>query len=643
MDFWQSLEDASKLEHQNLWKGTFRDFLHLYEEQKDVQKNMGGLAHQRIYNMIIDNGVEERDYFGTKRKTYKFFENVLFGTEDSIDAIMSYIHSAAQRTETSRRMLLLYGPPSSGKSEIVSLIKRGLERYSRTPEGAIYAVAGSKMHENPFLLVPDHMRSDFEDNYKISIDGHLSPITQHKLKHDFNGNFMEFPIEQILFSEANRVGIGTWLPSDTKSQDLSELVGGIDFAKIKDIGDESDPRAYNFDGELLISNRGVCEFIEGLKADEKFLRSNLTATQEKAVKAPRFGLISVDNFIVMHTNETEFRNFMAEAKYEAYHDRMVMVPQKHNLGVSNEVKIYQKLLQHSDAIKKMHIAPHTLEAASMFAILTRLEADSDESLSLINKMKLYDSKHVKGYKIEQVPDIKKKSTREGMFGVSPRFIIDQISASLSNARVGGCDFVTALDILRQLDKAVTTRDTFKPDEKNRYKEYIDLAKNEWHDMLRNDIQKAFFVEYEEDAKNLFENYLDHIEAFCADKKPRDPITGDEIEVDEKLMESIEGHIGVSHSGSKDFRNEILRYVAISSRKDKHFDYTQHSQLKEAIRKQLFEERQGVIRMTVSVRNPDPEQLRRYNDVIKRMADKQGYSVASANELCKYASSHLFDK
>ncbi len=649
MSFLEKLEKASsdfaKVER---WKGTFHDYLRLFETGEFP--NMGELAHQRVFNMIADAGVQKSEHFGQKRMRYSFFEDSLYGLEHSVDEIMAYISSAAQRTETSRRMLLLWGPPSSGKSDLVQLLKRGLERWSQTNEGALFAISGSKMHENPFLLVPEHLRKEFSANYGVPIEGRLSPETAWQLEHVYKGDFMKYPVERIFLSEATRVGIGTWLPSDTKSQDISELVGGIDYAKIQEFGDEADPRAYNFDGELFVANRGIMEFIEGLKADEKFLRACLTATQEKAVKAPRFGLVYVDDFIIMHTNEEEFRSFMCEKKYEAYHDRMYIVRMPYNMSVSNEVAIYEKLLANTDATSSMSIAPRTLEAAAMFAVLSRL-AEEEGDLSPIKKMKLYDGQHVHGFKQEQVPDIKKRHRDEGMNGVSPRFVIDQISAAISKSRENGRDYITALDLLRSLNTGVTNRDAFSEEQKTRFEQFIDDARREWNNLLRTDIQKAFFLEYGPEAKALCENYLDQIEAACADEKPRDPVTGEETELDEKLMDLIESQIGISESGRVDFRNEILRAFRNIEKRNRgkdpedqiEFDYTQHSQLKEGIQKALFEERKGVIRMTVSARNPDPEGIKRLNDVVKRMCDQQGYSPGAANELLKYASAHLFDK
>lgn len=640
MTFFEDLEKSSVDNSVPRWTGTFREFLRLFETKE--YPNLGVLAHQRVYNMVLDPGTEKKDHFGTKRTSYPFFENDLYGMEESIDQIMTYLHSAAQKTETSRRMLLLYGPPSSAKTDLVVHIKRGLERYSKTKQGAIFALAKSQMHENPFLLVPHDKRDEFHKAYGIKIEGELSPPSRYYLDNNLHGNFMDYPVEQIFLSEALRVGIGTCAPSDPKSTDTAELVGGIDFARIQEVGDEADPRAYNFNGEMNVANRGVMDFIELLKTEEKFLRVLLTATEEKAIKSPRFGLIYTDIFIIGHSNETEFRNFMGEKKYEPYHDRMVVIRVPYNLSVSNEIKIYQKLLDKSDN-GDMHIAPNTLVAAAMVAVLSRLDPTESGELTLIKKMKLYDNKNVPGFKLQEVPDIKKRHPREGMTGMSPRFVIDQISAAISKARDEGRNYITALDVLRQLNSAIFYRDTFTPEQKNNFVSMLEQSRREWNDILRNDIQKAFYLSYDEDAKSLCRNYLEQIQLACSGDKPRDPITHEFVELDEKLMRSIEDKIEISTSGREDFRNEILRAVAQASLVGKTFDYTEHAYLSDAIQKKLFEERQGVIRMTTTTRNPDKEELKRINEVVGRMVEKQNYSVESANALLKYASAHLFDK
>lgn len=640
MSFFDTLEKSSATSATLKWKGTFREYLNLWETKKFP--NLGDTAHQRIEKMILAAGTEIVDYFGHKRTKYKFFEDYLFGAEQTVDEFMCYIHAAARRTETSRRMVLLYGPPSTGKSEICTLIKRGLEAFSKTDEGAVFALAGSKMNENPFLLIPNENRKEFEDRYGIQIEGRLNPLSQWRLDNEFNGKFLDFPIERVFLSEASRVGIGTFLPSEPKSQDQTELTGSIDFAKIQEVGDEADPRAFNFNGELNVANRGMMEMIEALRSDERFLRVLLTATQEKQIKAPRFGLIFVDTCIILHSNEEEFKIFMGDERYRAYRDRSLPIRAPYNLSASKEVKIYEKLLSQSD-IKDCSIAPHTLTTCGIISTLSRLDSQKDADLSLVKKMKLYDGQNVKGHKVEQAYDMLRKNNKEGMNGISPRFMIDQVNVCISKAIEEDRKYITALDVMRQITSSINSRELFTAEEKNAYKEIIDLARQEFNDLLRNDIQRAFFLSFEQEAKALCDTYLDHIEASLSGKKPRDPITHEEVELDENLMDSIESHLDVSRSGKDDFRNEICRFFGSAARAGKRVDYSEHATLRDAIQKQLFRERQNVIRLTVSNRNPDPDGLRRINEVVDCMVKRYGYTAESSNELLKYATAHLFEK
>src|SRR5699024_5426823 len=217
----------------------------------------------------------------------------------------------ARRLDVKKRILLLMGPVSGGKSTLVTMLKRGLEEYALTDNGAVYAIKGCPMHENPLHLIPQHLRSDFEKEYGIKIEGTLSPLNRLKLEEDYGGKIEDVKVERIFFSEDRRTGIGTFSPSDPKSQDIADLTGSIDFSTIATYGSESDPRAYRFDGELNKANRGLMEFQEMLKCDEKFLWHLLSLTQEGNFKAGRFALISADEMIVAHTNEAEYRSFIS--------------------------------------------------------------------------------------------------------------------------------------------------------------------------------------------------------------------------------------------------------------------------------------------------------------------------------------------
>src|SRR5205085_1083602 len=234
------------------------------------------------------------------------------------------------------------------------------------------------------------------------IEGDLCPQCRYALEHTYGGRHEDVRVHRIIFSEKNRVGIGTFAPSDPKSQDITELTGSIDLSTIGEVGVESDPRAYRFDGELNISNRGLMEFVEMLKVDEKFLYSLLTLSQEQSIKTGRFAMIYADEVIVSHTNENEYIAFAGNKKSEALQDRIILVRVPYNLRVSQEERIYDKLLNQSNILRNIHIAPNTLKVAAMFAVMTRLEEPKRANVDIVKKMKLYDGEDVEGYKSKDV-------------------------------------------------------------------------------------------------------------------------------------------------------------------------------------------------------------------------------------------------
>jgi serine protein kinase len=374
-----------------------------------------------------------------------------------------------------------------------------------------------------------------------------------------------------------------------------------------------------------------------LKADESFLYVLLTLSQEKNIKTGRFPLIYADEVVVAHTNESEFNAFMADKKSEALQDRMIVVRMPYNLKVSAEEKIYEKLLRQSN-IGGIHVAPHTLNVASMFSVMTRLEEPKMKGLTLVKKMKLYDgAEDVEGFRQKDVKQIKEQTEREGMDGISPRFIINRISAAFTRP---GTTCVNPIDALRIIKEGVESHSGLTKEQKERYINLIADARKEYDEIARTDVQKAFFVSFEKEAETLLDNYLDNVEAYLDDAKLTDPITGEEMPPNEKLMRSIEDKVKVSESGKDAFRNEIFRKVAMAERRGERFDYRTHDKLREAIERQLFDERRDTIKLTVSSRNPDPEQLRRINEVVNTLITREGYCSVCANELLKYVSSLL---
>jgi len=629
MDLVKRLEEYRDRERGLMWEGTFAQYFEIASKKPEV----GRLSHERIYHMIIDAGVETTR---TGEQRYKFFGQEIFGIEKPLQQIVDYFHSAAQRLEVRKRVLLLMGPVGGGKSTIVYLIKRGLEAYSRTEEGAIYAIKDCPMHEEPLHLIPNDLREDVEREFGLYVEGDLCPHCRYMIDNQYRGRIEDVPVKRITFSEKYRIGVGTFTPSDPKSQDISELVGGIDLSTIGEVGVESDPRAYRFDGELNIANRGIMEFVEMLKTDEKFLYVLLTLSQEQNIKTGRFSMIYADEVVVSHTNEHEYQAFVGNKKSEALQDRIILAKVPYNLRVSDEIKIYEKLLKQS-SLQNVHIAPYTLRIASVFAVLTRLEPSKKAGMSPMKKLRLYDGEDIEDFKQKDIKELQEEAVREGMDGISPRYVINRLSNALIKQNV---TCINPIDALRALRDGLDQHTSITREERERYLNFINEARKEYDEMARKEVQRAFVYSYEESARTLLNNYLDNVEAYCNKTRLRDPITDEEMEPDEQLMRSIEEQIGITDNAKRSFREEILIRISSLARKGMTFDYTSHERLKEAIEKKLFADLRDVVKITTSTRTPDKDQLRKINEVVNRLMSEHGYCHVCANEILRYTGSLL---
>lgn len=630
MDILKKIKEHRDQEERLHWEGTFADYLKIVEERPEVAQS----AHSRVYNMIRSHGIEERED-GTK--DYRFFGRELFGLDRAIEKLVEeYFHSAAKRLEVRKRILMLMGPVSGGKSTIVTLLKRGLEEYTKTEEGALYGIKDCPMHQEPLLLIPRELRPEYERELGIRIEGELNPYTRMMVEEEYGGRIEDVKVKRIFLSETNRVGIGTFSPSDPKSQDISDLTGSIDFSTIAQYGSESDPRAYRFDGELNKANRGMMEFQEMLKCDEKFLWNLLSLTQEGNFKAGRFSLISADELIVAHTNEAEYNAFISNKKNEALQSRIIVMPVPYNLKASEEEKIYGKLVKESD-LYHVHIAPHTLKSAAIFTILTRLKESKKQGMDFLKKMRLYDGEVVEGFNDNDLHELRHEFPDEGMEGIDPRYVINRISSALIRRDT---ECINALDVLRALKNGLDQHPSITKEQHERYLNFISVARQEYDELAKKEVQKAFVYSYEESAKTLMDNYLDNVEAYCNRNKLHDPITGEEMDPDEKLMRSIEEQIGISENAKKAFREEILIRISAYARKGKRFDYSSHERLREAIQKKLFADLKDVVKITTSTKTPDENQLKKINEVTKRLIDEHGYCPTCANELLRYVGSLL---
>ena len=314
----------------------------------------------------------------------------------------------------------------------------------------------------------------------------------------------------------------------------------------------------------------------------------------------------------------------------------ILVKVPYNLRLGDEVRIYEKLLGDS-GLKGVHIAPHTLRIASMFAILTRLEPSKKAGLSLMKKLKLYNGDSVDGFTSKDIRELQEEAQREGMMGISPRYVINRLSSALAKEDI---TCINPLDALRALKDGFEQHTGITKDERESYLNFIYEARKEYDETAKNDIQRAFIYSFEDTARTVFNNYLDNVEAAVNKQKLLDPITEEDVEPDEKLMRSIEEQIGITENAKKAFREEIMIRISTMARKGQKFDYTSHDRLREAIEKKLFADMKNVVKITTSTRTPDPEQQKRINEVVTRLVKDHGYCDCCANELLKYVGTLL---
>ena len=620
------------------WKGSFLDYLEKVREDPTIPK----LAHARLYDLIIRAGSEDiqsTDDAGAKRlykdeplKTYNFFRDEFFGIEKTVSQIVRYFHSASLKGEESRQVLYLMGPVGSGKSSLVERLQRGLEESD-----PFYAIAGSTMNEEPLQLIPKHLRKEFEKMLGVHVEGDVSPVTRFRLENEFGGKYEDVPVELKHFSKRARIGIGVVPPVDPNNQDTSVLIGSEDISKL-DVYSEGDPRVLDLNGALNVGNRGVVEFIEVFKNETEYLHAMITATQEKVIPAPgRHGMVYVDTVIIAHSNEAEWQKFKADHTNEAILDRIVVVKVPYNLRLSEEVKIYQKIIRHSDF--RAHVAPHTLEMASMFAILSRLEPTA--KCDLMTKLKLYNGEEVvekgKTKKID-LRELRDEAKREGMSGISTRFTMKALDNALSDNVDGNC--INPINVREALITMVKEAD-FADDERKRLLEFLqDVLHKEYLEILEKEITKAFVYSYQEQAESLFQNYLDHAEAFVNKTRVKDRNTKEELHADEGFLKSIEEQIAIIGSAADGFRQEVIAYLWATSRRGEKISYQSYEPLKEAIEKKLMTSVRDISRIITKARTRDEDQTQKYNAMVSNLLD-HGYCESCVDVVLKYAANNLW--
>lgn len=377
--------------------------------------------------------------------------------------------------------------------------------------------------------------------------------------------------------------------------------------------------------------------IEILKVKREFLYLLLTLTQEKNVKVSRFPLIHVDETIVAHTNLAEFRKFLQEKENEALLDRMVIVQVPYALNYRDEAKIYAKLIAQAPTFREVHLDPHALQVAAVFAILSRVKPSEREDLDL-SKVRLYAGEDVEGIARSELSRISHEQEEEGLSGVSPRFVVNALSNAISRSEVKS---LTSMEVLVTLKEAIENDARIEAKQRRQWVDFLVTARKDFYNhWVKEDVHKALFVSFEEESESLLGKYLDEVEAALDNREVTDPITGETRAPDERFLRAVEEKINVSDAGKQTFRQEVVRKAMVAYKKGEKFSLDTHARLKEAMEKYLFEERRDVLRLVTSIARPDEDAREKIAAVEERLISDYGYDWHSAREALNYVTTLL---
>jgi serine protein kinase len=493
--------------------------------------------------------------------------------------------------------------------------------------------------------VLDNINEKLPEGQRIKLYGDICPFCRKifsDLMDQYDGDWKKamehVKVKRLILSEKDRRGIGTFQPKDEKNQDSTELTGDINYRKIAEFGSDSDPRAFNFDGELNIANRGIVEFIEVLKLDVAFLYDLLGASQEHMIKPKKFAQTYIDEVILGHTNEPEYKKLQGNEMMEAFRDRTIKIDVPYNIKLDDEIKIYMKDFG-PERVRGMHIAPHTIEVAAMWAVLTRLAEPKKAGITKLQKLKLYNGKSIPGFTEDSIKELKEEAPREGMQGISPRYIQDKISNALVSHQAQLDKAINPFMVMNELEEGLSHHSLITDEElKKEYKELLAVVREEYEDILKAEVQRA--ISADEDAiKRLAANYIENVRAYTQHERVRNRYTGRDEDPDERLMRSIEDKIDIPESRKDDFRQEIMNYIGALALDGKKFEYNTNARLLKALELKLFEDQRDTIKLKNLVSSVVDDETQQKIDVVKQRLIKYfGYNETSATDVLNYVAS-----
>ena len=631
--------------------GIFEHYQSRYEERKQEEFTIGefleickedSLAYANAAErLLIAIGEPERIDTASDPLLSRIFSNRVisrypafsefYGMEEAIEQIVSYLKHAAQGLEERKQILYLLGPVGGGKSSLAERLK---ELMQNVP---IYMLKGSPVNDHPFCLFDENEDGDIlRREYGVPkryLKTIMSPWARKRL-HEFNGDITQFKVVRVYPSILDQTGIAKTEPGDENNQDISALVGKVDIRRLEQYA-QNDPDAYSYSGSLCKANQGLMEFVEMFKAPIKVLHPLLTATQEVNYNPTEgFSALPFDGLILAHSNESEWQSFRNNKNNEAFLDRVYIVKVPYCLRVSEEIKIYKKLLDTSE-LRGAPCAPDTLECLAQFIVLSRLK--EPENSSLFSKMRVYDGESLKD------KDPKAKSYKEyrdyagvdeGMEGLSTRFAFKILSRvfNFDSQEVAANPVHLFYVLERQIE-----REQFNQEIADRYLEFLKgYLTPRYVEFIGKEIQTAYLESYSEYGQNLFDRYVTYADFWIQDQEYRDPETGQlfDREALNAELEKTEKPAGISNP--KDFRNEIVNFVlrARANNNGNNPSWTSYEKLRTVIEKKMFSNTEDLLPVISFNTKGSTEEQKKHDDFVNRMTEK-GYTQKQVRLLCEW--------
>lgn len=561
-----------------------------------------------------------RAYSNRIIRSYPAFRE-FYGMYDTIEQIVGFFKHGSQGLEEKKQILYLLGPVGGGKSSLAERLKHLMEN------NYIYVLKGSPIHESPLgLFSSPEDRDMLEKEYgipKMYVPSCMSPWAAKKLQ-EFDGDLSKFTVVKIKMSIKDQVGIAKVEPGDENNQDISTLVGKVDIRKLAEFA-QNDPYAYSYSGGLCKANQGVLEFVEMFKAPIKMLHPLLTATQEGNYNGTEnISAIPFNGIILAHSNEAEWEAFANDKKNEAFLDRVYIVRVPYALRVSDEVKIYEKLMSGS-SLRETPRAPQTLEMLAQFAVMTRLK--EPENSSIYSKMKVYDGENLKDKdpRAKSLQEYKDNAgITEGMNGISTRFAFKVLSKVFNyDSEEVAANPVHLMYVLEQ--EIIKTQ--LPAETERRCLEIIKtLLAPKYADFIQDEINKAYISSYHQFGQNIFDKYITYCDAWISDQEYRDPNTGEQFdrEMLNKELDKIEKPAGIANP--KDFRNEVLNFTLRARAKHggNNPKWDSYEKIKSVIEKKLFTNTEDLLPVISFGPKTNKDEDAKHNDFISRMKDR-GYT------------------